>query len=441
MLAIATLDTFSQTGFHAALIHKKNPTKIYLDTAWTISIIRGAILFIILFISAPFFADFFNTSQATLVIRVIAFSTLMSGLRNIGIVYFQKDLEFHKQFWFAFSIAIVDMALSITLAFILRNVWALVFGGLSANLIGLVLSYILHPYRPKIKIDYKIFKELFSFGKWLFGSSIIIFLASHGDDAFLGKILGVTALGYYQMAFNIGNFPSSETAGVISKVAFPAFVKLKEVSHQLKGSYLKTVRIVILLSAPLTSGIIVLAPQFTQLFLGEKWLPIVLPLQILALSGMFRSIAGTGGSIFNAIGKPKLDFVKDTIRLIVVVLTIYPFTKLWGITGTSLSVLFGLIASCLVWLRSSMREMKTTLKEYLSIFYPPIIGSISMCIVISIVLKISAICCSQISSFVLTIIISMIFYLSLMLLMEKRLNYNGLKELKIILKQIRGAKI
>ena len=98
MLSISTLETFSQTGFQTALIQKKDNIESYLDTAWTVSAIRGLLLFLILFLSAPIIAEFFNSPQAVLIIRVVALSTLLSGLRNIGVVYFQKELEFKKQF-------------------------------------------------------------------------------------------------------------------------------------------------------------------------------------------------------------------------------------------------------------------------------------------------------------------------------------------------------
>jgi O-antigen/teichoic acid export membrane protein len=103
MLAIATLEAFTQTGFEAALVQKKENVKSYLDTAWTISAIRGAVLFFILFFFAPLMANFFYSPQATTIIRVIALSAFLSGFRNIGMVFFQKELEFDKQFLFEFS--------------------------------------------------------------------------------------------------------------------------------------------------------------------------------------------------------------------------------------------------------------------------------------------------------------------------------------------------
>jgi O-antigen/teichoic acid export membrane protein len=304
MLAISTLETFSQTGFHAALIQKKENIKSYLDTAWTVSAVRGIALFLILFLLAPVIASFFNSPKATLVIRVIAISTLLSGWRNIGIVFFRKELEFNKQFFYEFSATLVDLTVAISLAFTLRNVWALVWGGLAANLTRLFMSYVLHAYRPKLRLQKEEFHELFGFGKWILGSSIIIFLIIQGDDIFVGKILGVTALGLYQMAYLISNLPATEITHAISQVTFPAYSKLQDNLSKLREAYLRVLQIAAFLSFPTAGLIFVLAPDFTIIFLGEKWTPMVPIMQTLCIFGVTRSINATFGSFFTAIGKP-----------------------------------------------------------------------------------------------------------------------------------------
>ena len=98
LLTMATLQTFSQTGFQQALIQKKKDIKPYLDSAWTVLILRGFVLFAILLFIAPYAAIFFKAPQAKPIIQVIGFSVLLQAFTNIGVVYFQKELEFNKQF-------------------------------------------------------------------------------------------------------------------------------------------------------------------------------------------------------------------------------------------------------------------------------------------------------------------------------------------------------
>ena len=236
LVSIATLETFSQTGFRAALIQKKESVESYLDTAWTVSAVRGTILFLILFSAAPAVAKFFKSPEASLVIRVLSISLLLSGFSNVGIIFFQKELEFHKQFFYEITATLVDLSVTISLAFTWRNVWALVWGGLAASSVRLLMSYLIHPYRPRIKFGRAEYRDLFGFGKWIAGSTILVFLITQGDDILVGKMLGVTALGLYQMAYALSNLPATEISHVIAQVTFPTFSKLQENMQKLKES-------------------------------------------------------------------------------------------------------------------------------------------------------------------------------------------------------------
>jgi O-antigen/teichoic acid export membrane protein len=343
MLAISTLETFSQTGFQAALIQKRGNVEAYLDTALTVSIIRGAILFLILFLSAPLIAKFFNSPQATLVIRIVGINVLLAGLRNTAVVSFQKELEFNKQFHYEFSATLADLIVAVSLAFVLRNVWALIWGGIAANLVRLLMSYILHDYRPKFNFNIEKTKELFQFGKWVFCSSILIFLVTQGDDIFVGKILGITALGIYQMAYLISNLPASEITHVISHVTFPAYSKIQDDPQYLREAYLKILHLTAFLSFPLAGLILVLAPDFIRIVLGTKWLQMVGPVQILVIAGLVRSIAATAGPVLHATGNPRKDTFWQSVRFFILLISVYPLTIHWGLLGTSIAVLLSIL--------------------------------------------------------------------------------------------------
>ncbi len=426
MLAISTLETFSQTGFQAALIQKKENVESYLDTAWTVSAIRGVILFSILFFFAPLVAAFFNSPQAVLVIKVIAVSTLLSGFRNIGILFFQKELEFNKQFIYELSATLVDITVAITLAFMLRNVWALVWGGLAANFVRLFMSYILHPYRPHARLDKGEFKKLFGFGKWVLGSSILIFLITQGDDIFVGKMLGVTALGFYQMAYLISNLPATEITHVVSQVTFPVYSKLQNDVKRLREAYLDVLQLTAFISIPLAGGIFILAPDFTGIFLGEKWMPMVPAMQVLVLAGLVRSIAATTGPIFHGIGKPRIDTMWQIIRLIVLVALIYPFTMRWGILGSSISVLFSILVSTLGFSFMVIKITRCELKNFGKMIVLPILYSMIM-IVVVIILKDSMQLIGVLEFFFL-VGVGIISYFFVALLFDSLLNY-GIREI------------
>jgi len=293
MIAIATLETFSRTGIQAALIQRREEIESYLDTVWTFYCIRGILVFFILYISAPLIAGFFQSSQAIPIIRVVGILPLIAGFKNIGILCFQKELEFNKLFMYEFSATIANLAVSISLAFILHSAWALVWGGVSAAVVRLVLSFAIHPYRPKVRLKKDKLCELLGFGKWVSISGTLIFFINQGDDIFVGKMLGVATLGIYQMAFFISSMPTTEITNVIALVTYPAYSKMQHDFKRIRSSYSKVLQVTMALSMPLAGGVFILAADFTKLFMGDKWLPILPAIQILVLAGLIRSIAGT----------------------------------------------------------------------------------------------------------------------------------------------------
>lgn len=338
LLTMAALETFSQTGFHAALIQKKEDIKSHLDAAWTVLLLRGFILFAILYLIAPYAATFFNAPEAKPIIQVIGFAILLQAFTNIGVIYFQKELEFNKEFIYQFAGTLTDFIVAVSAVLILRSVWALVFGLLAGNAARFIVSYLIHPYRPHLSYDLRKAKGLFGFGKWILGSSILVFLLIQGDAIFVGRLLGATALGFYQLAYRISNMPATEITHVIYQVTFPAYSKLQDNLPKLREAYLKVLQVTAFLSFPMAGLIFVLAPDFTMIFLGEKWMPMVPAMQVLCIFGVTRSINATFGSILQGIGKPHILTKASAIQLIIMIILIYPLTTRMGITGTAIAV-------------------------------------------------------------------------------------------------------
>ena len=344
MLALATLESFTQTGIAAALIQKKDDTQNYLDSAWTIQVFRGIIIAIVMIFGAPLVGVFFEEPRAIMLTRILAVSVLIFDFRNIGIVYFQKNLEFHKQFVYQFGGTIADLAIAIPAALIIRSVWALIFGLLARNFIYFTLSYIIHPYRPRFRLDPRKSKELFDFGKWIFGSSVLVFVSTQGDYIFLGKILGATALGFYQIAYKISNLPATEITHVISQVSFPAYSKIQEEIKALSRAFNKIFLITISISLPISVVIFLFAPGFVKYILGTKWLPIIGPVRILAMYGLIRSITAMWAPLYRATGVPKFGPYSQVFRVTGMFLPIYWLTINFGIEGVCISVIIGQVS-------------------------------------------------------------------------------------------------
>jgi lipopolysaccharide exporter len=363
MLALSTLESFSLIDSHTPLVQKKENIESYLNIGWTIHVLRGLILAIILAFGAPLVGSFFGEPKAIMLVRVLAAGIFVQAFQNIGIVYFKKELEFHKFFAFKFSGTFANIIVSITAAFILRSVWALIYGFLASEFIRLIVSYIIHPYRPRFSGDLKRGKEIFDFSKFLFLQSIVVFLLTQGDDAFVGKILGATALGFYRFAYRLSNLPATGITHLISRVTFPAYSKIQDDKEKLKQGLKRTLNFTSIISIPLASGIFILAPEFTRVFLGSKWMPMVPAMQVMCLFGAMRSIADTFDPFYMAIGKPHIPVKIKFTELLIMAAIIYPFSKYLNIFGTSIAITLSLGIVLIVTIRIITKILETDFQD------------------------------------------------------------------------------
>lgn len=358
LLTRASLDTFTRTGFGQALVQRRDAVEEYLDAAWTVQALRGLALAAAVYLLAPLSASFFGDPGASDVIRGIALAMLLQGFTNIGTVYLDRNLEFRKQFVLEVSGTIGEVLVGVAAAFALRSVWALVLAFVARYLVRTVVSYLVHPYRPRFRWDTQKSLELYRYGRWVFASAVVAFLATQGDDLFIGKLLGATALGYYQMAFRISNLMATEITTVVTRVTFPAFARLQGHVPKLREGFAQTFDATLAVTLPLAGAIWVLAPAGVELLLGPDWLPAVGALRVLTVAGLLRSLIGTSTPLFRGVGEPQWDFWVTLIRVAGMAAVIYPLTTRYGMTGTAASVLLGLVATVPVWVRRVGRILK-----------------------------------------------------------------------------------
>jgi O-antigen/teichoic acid export membrane protein len=351
MFVLGILDTVSQPGLQQAIIQKKDNSKDYLDAAWTVIVIRGIALSALMWFLAPSAARFFNVPEARNIIQIMSLSIFIQAFTNISIVSIQKEMQFHKQFIYQVAISTVDFTVAVVAAFLLRNPWALVLGVLAGQTVGLIVSYAILPYRPRFHLDFRKVLELTKFGRWVFAANILIFAMGNGDDAFVGKVLGAVMLGFYQMAYRISNTPWSEITRIVSQVTFPAFSKIQENVEKLKESYMNVLHLSTFFAFPVAGLLLALAPEFTRLVLGAKWMPIVPALRILCVFGLFSSINSSFSPVFYAIGRPSIMTKNILISLVTQAVLIYPLTKALKLPGTALTVVLANLVCLIVMLR------------------------------------------------------------------------------------------
>jgi O-antigen/teichoic acid export membrane protein len=371
LLTLSTLEHFTSTGFKQALVQKKEEPEKYLDTAWTVEVVRSTVLFLLLFILSGPIAGFFDSPSAKALIQVLSFSILLKGFINIGVIYFQKELKFHKTFIFDLAPPLMDLVITISTLLILRNVWALVIGSLAGSLTNVIVSYLIHHHRPKLRFKLSEAKELFDFSKWIMGSTLLNFLLTEGDDILVGRILGPASLGLYQMAYRISNFPATQITQLINQVSFPAYAIIQDQIKRLRSSYLKVLKSIAFFSFPISFYLFFFANDFTSVVLGEKWLAAVPAIQGLVVWGLVRSIGGTTGPLFQAIGRPDLATKVQLIKLIILAAIIYPLTTSYGLIGTVIAVVISALISNPIADYLVIKKLSIKLTDFISrLFFP-----------------------------------------------------------------------
>jgi len=433
LLVISAINRSTRLGLNDALIYNENKNvNAYLNTAWMLNIGRGIILAGIIFILAPFLSKVFGEPRTASILPVMALGPLVYGFRNPGIVYFKKKLKFRRQFIFEVSGAVAQFVIAVGFAVVSQTVWALVVGYLATSWTRTITSYFLHDYSPRPTFDLSLAKELVDYGKWVTGSHALSFIKNEGDDAFIGWFLAAASLGYYQMAYRLANAPATEISHVVSGVAFPAYSKIQDDPEALRSGFLRVVSLSTLIAFPAGIGIAVVAPTFTQVFLGSEWLPMVLTMQLFALYGTCRAFVSTFGSVWRAVGRPDLQTKMQAVSIVGMGIGIYPATQAYGIAGAAATILLiNVVLMLPLNVYVTVKEIEISVFDLFSeVIYPTtasaIMGIVVLFVSNKLILSWAAL------EFVVLVVVGMVTYLGAVAVLETRFNWGLRAELRAI---------
>lgn len=377
-VVLGGIEIFTQTGIDTALIQKKDNIDKYLNTAWTIALVRGLILFALIYFSAPLFANFFKDQRLVALLRAIGLVFIFSGLGNIATVYFQKEMHFLKDGILTQLPNILSFIIAIGLAFYLRDVWALVISQIVGRAFSMVFSYYLHPYRPQLELKMEHLKEMIHFGKYIFATGIVVYLITQGDNAVVGKMLGPAALGFYALAYNLANMPTLVISHLTSKLLFPVYSNHQSDKNRIIKIFSSAIQGICYLSFPLCLGMLVLAEEVVTFIYGVRWLPMVPAFRILCFYCLLRSVISHPGTLFVGLGRPNLGFYVSLINLILMAVLILPFTRMSGYTGTAMAVTLPFIVLFIVVYYITGKVLNTGSSFLLKKMIPPILYSCMM---------------------------------------------------------------
>ncbi|NCC50335.1 MAG: lipopolysaccharide biosynthesis protein [Spartobacteria bacterium] len=382
MLAISFLETFTQTGTEVALIRHKDPSKAFINTAWAVQVLRAVALTILLLLFSAPIAHFFKTSEAAGLLRLLAVSIFIRGFTSLGIVFMRRDLQYRKLCVYSMTNTLVELVVTVICALVLRNAWALVWGRVIGQLAACAVSYGIAPYWPTRTFDRSSMKELYGFGRWIFGSSLLVYLLREGDDIVLGRIAGAEQLGLYQMSYRLSNLPATQITHVVSRITLPAYASLQDQPARLRAVFLETLQLVCLVSIPLAIGIICVAPSLTAGILGASWISATPAIQWLAFFGLIRSIGANSGPVFLAMGRPEIETKLLLGKFLLLAAIIFPLVLKYQIMGACWAVVINAVLAKPVTDYLVLRLIRCRVREMVHAQIWPLLGALLMAAVL-----------------------------------------------------------
>ncbi len=305
-IVVGFIDILFNMGITQALIYNANADETDFSTAWTLRILQGCFTAALVLAVGSTAASYFENPSLSGILYFTSFTIFIASLQNTGIVSFQKDLEFDKDFKFILTKRLVGFVVTLTLAFIYQSYWALLIGSFSTVFAGVVLSYTMHTFRPRFTLEN--WSSLWSYSKWVIVRNMGSYADASGDRVLIGKSLPESALGGYTVSAEVAALPSTELLAPLGRVLFPTFVAAKE-SVDFASKFYLALGIQTLVALPASIGLYLLSEEAVGIVLGSQWLFCIPIIQTLVLANLIVSISHTSVYVLFALGKVKLQSI------------------------------------------------------------------------------------------------------------------------------------
>ncbi len=336
----ALLDSLTSVAFENALTQKKSGEETpYLNVVWTFSVLRYALLFFIVFLTAPLAAMFFHSIDATLLFRLGGLYLLFQGFTNIGQIYFFRELDFKKVFLRDAGMYGTNVVVTLITAYFFRTYWAIFAGSVSSIVASTIASYILHSYRPRFDFSFKKLIPLIPYSRWVFGQGMVNRLTQTIENVLIGHFSDAASVGLYGKAKNLSQAPTSPLGNIISKIGFSALVSVQDSKAYVSEGFHKSVELTATISLAFLLAIFLGGHQLVLIVLGEKWLGITPFLRILTVAATLDALVITiAGTIMNAVDKPRLLFELNTCAFVSLGILLPILIPIYGTYGAAIAL-------------------------------------------------------------------------------------------------------
>lgn len=370
----AGLELLTLFGFDVALVQRKSLTRADYDSAWTLNLLLGAGLAVALILVASPAAAYYREPRLEAVLMIIGVKYALLGALNTGTVDFRRNLAFGREFTLQIVPKLAGLLATIPLAFLLRDYRALIAGMVLTAVASFVLSFVMHPHRPKFCLTEA--AGLMGFSRWLLANNAIGFVRTRSADFIIGRALGPAALGAYSLAWEISNLPTTELVAPINRVLFPGYVKVADDPLRLRDTFRATLGLIAIVILPASVGLAAVADPLVRVVLGEQWLMTIPLITLLALAGASNVLQVNTGAVHHALGQPRMATMTGLIHLPILLPLLLYGTSQFGLVGAAWAYLIfsvgpGLITTYWIFLRTT----PITLSDLLQPSWRPLLAT------------------------------------------------------------------
>ena len=307
MVAISFAQMFCDAGLGRALVQtRETPGDAAHIVFWT-NLLLGALFYGMLFIFAPALAVFFDSPESVVVLRVLGLQVVIASFSSVQQALFVRDLDFQSLFWIKLLTALIPGLFSIPMAYFGCGVWALVAGSLAGQIFNGFLLWRRSNWRPKFTYNKKLARSLFTFGLWVLMESLGAWLIVWGDTLIVGRFLGVHDLGVYRTGWMLVTMIFGLSLSPFLPVLFPTFSRLQDDLSALKNAFHTVNRVVIAVSLPMGTCLMLVGPEAANLLFGNKWQGLGFVLGVLGLMNGIAWLVGINAELYRAMGRPDVN--------------------------------------------------------------------------------------------------------------------------------------
>ena len=368
---LTVLDSFTDIGVRQSIIQNPEGNKReYLNIVWWIQIIRVTGLFIVALLISPAICRFYGKPELLNLLRVSLLVVIFNGFTSPCLYLLDKEFRFVKALCLMQGSSLLGTAVAIILAFYMQNVWILVIAQLVQTGVQCLLSHILCPFRPTLKVDRRYLKEVLNFGRGMAGLSFLTIISMQTDVFVMGKLLPFEQVGMYALALSLAQQPMLLFSRTIGRVLLPAFAEKQDDKRALCFAVIRILKSILLFGVPLSVLAALASKTILSVIYGVQYSKVAVPFAILCFTMLFYVQAVVLSQVYIGIGKPHLHRRYVILLAGLIICLIYPGIKFFGLVGAASVLLFShtiAVFMQILWMKS---VIGIRFKEYIYCWWP-----------------------------------------------------------------------